>query len=94
MVWRVDTGGRIDAKPLLHEGTIYIGSQDDRLYALDPVTGETRWRYEAGASITATAAVHGDSVLVGDLDGWVHAVSRDAGARIWRKGRKHHKSGG
>ena len=87
MVWRVDTGGWIDAKPLLHGGTIYIGSQDDRLYALDPVTGETRWRYEVGASITATAAVHGDSVLVGDLDGWVHAVSRDAGARIWRKGK-------
>lgn len=66
---------------------MYIGSQDDRLYAIDPLSGKVAWRYDAGASITATAAVNDDTVLVGDLDGWVHAVSRDSGTRLWRKGK-------
>ncbi len=71
----------------MHEGIVYVGSQDDQLYALDPATGYVTWTYDAGESITATAAVHENTVLIGDLGGWVHAVDRDTGTRLWRKGK-------
>ena len=79
-------GSWIDAKPVIYENTIYIGSQD-YLYALDPATGETRWRYNAGASVTATAAVFGNSVLIGDHSGLIHAISIDTGTRTWSTGK-------
>ena len=79
-------GSWIDAKSVLHDGTIYISS-GDYLYAQDSVTGARLWRYRAGASVTGTAAVSGDLVLIGDHDGFVHAVSRDNGTQLWTKGK-------
>ncbi len=83
-MWRIQTGRRIDARPLIHDGTIYIGSQDRYLYALDALTGERRWRYDAGSSIAADAAFANGLVLAADLGGRIHAVSADTGARKWR----------
>ncbi len=42
--------------------TLYIGSYDDHLYALDARTGIERWRYDVGGPIPGTATVIGNTV--------------------------------
>lgn len=60
------------ATPLLHEGTLYVGSADGGLYAVDPATGTVRWRYDAGAPVYGGARPHGpDALLFGTMDGSV-----------------------
>ena len=71
------------AKPLIHKGTLYVGSSSGFLYALGIPKGEVLWRYDAGAGLATDAAISDAIVLVGDLDGKLHAVSKDTGIRQW-----------
>ena len=83
IVWRFQTGGLIEGAPLAADGTVYIGSQDGALYALNAATGEVRWEYAAGGGIGADAAIAPGAIVMADLDGRIHAVDRDTGARKW-----------
>ena len=56
------------------EGRIYVGSQDDNLYAISP-GGEVVWRYNLGEDIDSTVAIGPDGTLyVGADDGGVYAL--------------------
>ena len=65
------------------DGTVYAGSQDGYLYALDAAVGEVLWKYSAGAGIVADAAAAGGAVIAADLDGRLHAVDMSNGAPRW-----------
>jgi outer membrane protein assembly factor BamB len=42
--WQTFTPGYVTSSPALgSDGTVYVGSFDHRLYALDPDTGQVRW---------------------------------------------------
>lgn len=48
VLWRFETGGRIATDPVLgDDGTIYFGSNDGNLYAVDS-EGNERWRHHFG----------------------------------------------
>lgn len=83
--WRTATGGKVYSSPaLLPDGTVVVGSQDDKLWALRPA-GAVRWTYETAADLDATPAV--DEVrrviYIGGDDGRVHAVGFD-GQADWK----------
>jgi outer membrane protein assembly factor BamB len=42
--------------------TVYIGSYDKHLYAIDALTGKLRWRYDVGGAVPGTAVVIGQTV--------------------------------
>ena len=86
VAWKFNTQGWIQAKPLIHNETLYVGSSSGFLYALDLPEGGILWQYDAGAGIATDAAISGDVVLVGDFDGKLHAVSKDSGSRQWVTG--------
>ncbi len=46
-VWSFQAGGRIPGEPLLHNGSLFFGSRDGYVYALDAETGDARWRFLA-----------------------------------------------
>jgi outer membrane protein assembly factor BamB len=55
--WRVGTGGYVYGSPAIADGTVYIGSYDNNLYALDLQTGARRWSFDVGARISGSATV-------------------------------------
>ncbi|MDP6511839.1 MAG: PQQ-binding-like beta-propeller repeat protein [SAR202 cluster bacterium] len=74
----------MDAAPTVKDDVIYIGSQDDNLYAI-PISSKTpKWSYDAEGSITGGAAVTDDMVFVTTLAGHVHGVDRNTGNQLWR----------
>jgi len=73
----------ISAPVLGPDGTIYVGSNDDYLYAIWP-NGRLRWRYKTGGDVPTAAAVALDgTVYVGSFDHYFYALNPD-GSLKWR----------
>jgi outer membrane protein assembly factor BamB len=71
------TFNRRTATPLVLDGTVYCGSADGGLYALDGATGATLWRHEAGAPIFSGVGINGpDTLAFGTMDGSVVLLDR------------------
>jgi outer membrane protein assembly factor BamB len=49
--------------------SLYVGSNDGHLYALDKATGEPQWRHKIGAWVASSPAVSGTGLVVGAFDG-------------------------
>ena len=62
--WRVQTDGPVRSSPVAAEGTVYVGSNDGSLYAIDLATGRVHWTFTAGAPVNSTPAVAGPLVIV------------------------------
>lgn len=78
------TFNRRTATPLVVGDTVYAGSSDGGLYALDAIAGTVRWRFAAGAPVFSGVNRLGDgSLLIGAMDGSVVRVD-DTGKEISR----------
>jgi outer membrane protein assembly factor BamB len=83
VAWTFTTQASIQASPSVGEdGTIYIGSDDGHLYAIDP-SGHSKWAFAAGDQINSSAAVANGVVYFGSRDNKVYAVNASTGAKIW-----------
>jgi serine/threonine protein kinase len=81
--WSYTTAGKISSSPVVAGGIVYIGSDDDRVYALDAATGVVRWTYTtAGNIFTSSPAVAGGTVYIGSQDE-VYALDAATGAVRW-----------
>lgn len=62
--------------------TVFIGSQNQFLYAFDPVTGAKKWEYYAGANIQASPLVLNDKLFVVAENGFIHKLDAKTGSLI------------
>lgn len=62
--WKYKTEKAIVADPVVSEKTLYVGSTDYALYALDRNTGVLRWKFETTAPIKRAPVVSGKMVYV------------------------------
>jgi PQQ-dependent dehydrogenase (methanol/ethanol family) len=102
-LWRyaptVDKGkpccGPVNRGVALANGTVFLGTIDARVIALDAATGSVRWESvsadaDSGYSITMAPLVVGNRVIVGTSGGEfatrgsVTAYDASTGARLWR----------
>ena len=81
--WIFTTGAEIDSSPVVSGNTVYVGSRDGKLYALDATTGAKRWEYQTGSWIESTPAVVGGSVYFGSNDGFLYALDAATGTKRW-----------
>ena len=70
--WSFRTGGEIESSPAISGGTVYVGSKDGKLYAINRKAGQKVWEYTIGAWINSSPAVSGNMVIVGAYDGNVY----------------------
>ena len=82
--WRYQTGGSIrGASPAVGaDGTVYVGSYDSYLYAINP-DGSLKWRYQTGNWLESSPAVAADgTVYVGSGDDCLYTINPD-GSLKW-----------
>lgn len=83
--WRFQTGGPISSTGALSAdgSTLYFGSDDKNLYAVNTSNGQKRWERSTGNAIWAAPVVGPDgSIYVGSLDGKMYAFNPD-GSDKW-----------
>lgn len=73
----------IDATPVVADGTLYIGSRDYSLYAIDAATGNKKWPFQTGGEIRYEAMVKNGVVYVVSADGNLYAIDALTGQKKW-----------
>ena len=88
--WQTFTPGYVTSSPALgSDGTVYVGSFDHRLYALDPATGQVRWSFLTDGHIYSSPALGSgpggetSAIYIGSADGSVYAID-PSGRLLWR----------
>jgi len=64
-------------------GVVYIGSDDNNVYALNATTGALLWSYETNGEVESSPVVANGVVYVGSDDGNVYALNATTGALVW-----------
>ncbi len=78
-----DTDNAVSAAAAVADGRIYVGSENNRLYALDRSDGTEMWRVDTGAPVRSTPAVVDGTVYASNDGGRVLAVDAETGAPQW-----------
>ncbi|HEV8364751.1 MAG TPA: PQQ-binding-like beta-propeller repeat protein, partial [Gemmatimonadaceae bacterium] len=81
--WRVQTLGPIRGSPTAVGQTVYVGSSDGSVYAIDLPSGEVKWRRNVESPVMSTPAVDNGLVLVGSYDGTMRALRAASGDVAW-----------
>ena len=84
--WSYTTGAIVDSGPAVSGGTVYIGSWDHKVYALDAATGQLRWAYTTGDTVECSPAVSGGTVYVGNDGAELYALDAATGQLRWTYG--------
>jgi outer membrane protein assembly factor BamB len=65
--------------------TIYFGSSaDDKVYALDSITGNERWTFFTEGPVRFAPYISNDKVYAASDDGYVYCLSADNGSLLWK----------
>jgi polyvinyl alcohol dehydrogenase (cytochrome) len=91
---------RARSQPATAGGSLFVGSQDGTVYALEQTTGCVRWTFAAGAEVRTGIVVDSWNpaqpaeplLYFGDLLGNVYAVNAVTGALVWRDRPDEHPS--
>jgi formylglycine-generating enzyme required for sulfatase activity/outer membrane protein assembly factor BamB len=82
IVWQVQLGGAIIGSPVIDAtGTLYVGSMDANLYAVDIQSGAVKWTFSTEGTIRSTPAISdAGNIYVANDNGEI--ISLDANKNI------------
>ncbi|MBI1916089.1 MAG: PQQ-binding-like beta-propeller repeat protein [Planctomycetes bacterium] len=80
--WKFRTADAVEGTAAVASGTVYVGSYDKHVHALDLKTGRQKWKYEGGP-FKAPLAWRDGAVYAGDEDGTFHCIDARTGAKRW-----------
>ncbi len=81
-IWTFKCEDEIRGTPSADKKTIFIGSYDHNLYALDLKTGQFLWKYATDGGIVTRPFVYRDRLIFGSEDRVAYAVSL-TGRLVW-----------
>jgi len=83
-LWSTRPGGEFSrSEPVVAaDGTVYVGSLDDHLYALNPADGSVRWSLDLAYDIHASPALGADGTIYQTAGPLVYAIS-PGGDVLW-----------
>jgi len=82
--WKFKTGGTVVSSPAIVAGTLFIGSSDHHLYAIDIATGKPKWSFKTGSVVASSPAVADGTVYFTSYDNNLYALDAATGAFRWK----------
>lgn len=82
--WVYRTGAPVRSSPAVVNGTVYFGSQDSNLYALDAESGNEKWIFTTRSWVDSSPSVVDGVVYFGSNDSFIYALDADNGKEIWK----------
>jgi len=85
-VWDYDIGEDVWATLAIDGDTLYIGTFDKKLYAIEVNTGQEKWQqpFETGGPIISTPVVYDSTVYVASFDRHIYALDEEDGELVWQ----------
>ena len=89
LVWQVRPGGPLRGAPTVAPGALYVMSQDNQIYSLNPADGTTNWSQAAALEIAgvfgvASPAFAQGTVVAGFSSGELNAYRYENGRIVWQ----------
>jgi outer membrane protein assembly factor BamB len=89
ILWMVRPGGPLRGAPTIANDNVYVLSQDNQLFALDPRNGETRWTGSGAIELSgvfgvAAPAAAAGTVVAGYSSGELTAYRYENGRVVWQ----------
>lgn len=89
VVWKVRPGGPLRGAPTIANDNVYVVSQDNQLFALNPADGTVRWTEAgtveiAGVFGSAAPAAGQGTVVAGFSSGELNAYRYENGRVVWQ----------
>ncbi|PWG03160.1 PQQ-binding-like beta-propeller repeat protein [Sphingosinicella humi] len=89
VAWKVRPGGPLRGAPTIANNNVYVISQDNQLYALNPADGSVRWTEAgtvelAGVFGSATPAAAAGTIVAGYSSGELTAYRYENGRILWQ----------
>ncbi|MFQ3320178.1 MAG: outer membrane protein assembly factor BamB [Natronomonas sp.] len=83
IAWEFETTGRIYDGATVVDETVYLGSTDGNVYALDADDGDEQWRFPVLGQVRTTPAVADGLVYAGGTRGGLYALDAVTGEKRW-----------
>ncbi len=84
VLWTYEAGSRILGAPTSDGSTVFVGSEDGTLLALDKLTGKSVWRFSTTSKIYGQPQISEGRVFFGDHDGSAYALAEADGTKVWQ----------
>ena len=82
--WIFQTGASIWGTPAISNGTVFFGSDDGNLYAVDAQNGDLKWKFLTQGIVRSRPAIEGELVYFASDDGYLYALEAQSGTQAWR----------
>lgn len=77
--WEFKTGAEVVSSPALDNTTVYFGSDDKHVYAVDQKSGLLKWKYQTGEAVRSSPAIDTNGMLyIGSNDGYLYKFNTGA----------------
>ncbi|MDQ2180701.1 PQQ-binding-like beta-propeller repeat protein [Marinifilum sp. D714] len=83
LLWDFSTQAGIYSSPTIDESTLYIGSNDSCLYALNKRNGSLKWKFKTRGEIKSQPLLHKGSVIFNSTDGLVYSIDKNNAKKQW-----------
>jgi len=83
ILWLSLSGCNKESQIPSHNLTVYIGSGDRNIYALDALTGAKKWSFQTSDAVTASPTLYEGLLYAASLDGTVYALDTADGKLKW-----------
>ncbi|WJG10517.1 outer membrane protein assembly factor BamB [Aliiglaciecola sp. LCG003] len=82
-IWSSGISAKISGGLTISYETVFFGTEDGEVFALDANTGETKWRVKVRGEVIAPPAVDEQVVVVNTGSGTLFALNATTGEQLW-----------
>jgi glucose dehydrogenase len=72
------------SSPVVVNDTVYLGSGDTYVYALEAATGQLKWKFKTGDVVHASPAISDGRLFIGSWDSYFYSLDAATGKEFWR----------
>jgi eukaryotic-like serine/threonine-protein kinase len=84
--WKFRVEEEIRSSVIVHDSTVFVGSYDTNLWALNASSGDFRWKFATKEGIATTPDIDAEkqTVVIGSDDGHVYSIDIRSGRVNWK----------
>ncbi|HKJ06654.1 MAG TPA: PQQ-binding-like beta-propeller repeat protein [Flavobacteriaceae bacterium] len=84
VLWKFKTNAEVISSAVIVNNVLYIGSNDNNMYAINANNGNLIWKFKTKGKIPSTPLVANNKVMFLSYDGFFYALNANNGKLVWK----------